>query len=342
MSAKTATLTVIIPCFNEEQVLPACYARVKSMLEGMRADFGVEGFVLFVNDGSRDRTPFILNDLAKKDPGTVQVIHLSRNFGHQPALTAGMRYCHTDFAVSMDADLQDPPEVIPEMYRRMRDSEVDVVYGVRSERQGETWFKKASAKAFYRILNMMSEVPLPVDTGDFRMMDKSVLDAFRSLPEHNKYIRGLISWLGFTQAPLEYRREARFAGKTKYSLSQMVSLAVNAMQHFSHKPLKLAMSLGYITVLLAVLLGLWVILGKVFGFTHPEAGWSSIVFFIAFFAGIQLISLGMLSSYVSLIFDEVKERPEYIVARTLNLPDPVPPFSPLTLKDSDDAKREPR
>ena len=340
MSEPLQTLSVIIPCYNEEQVLSACYDRVKAMLAGMRERYGVAGYILFVNDGSRDKTALILNELAKKDPETVQVIHLSRNFGHQPALTAGMRYCRSDYAVSMDADLQDPPEVIPEMYRMMKEKEVDVVYGVREEREGETWFKKATAKAFYRILNRMSDVPLPVDTGDFRLMDKSVLDAFRSLPEHNKYIRGLISWLGFTQAPIEYRRKARFAGKTKYSLSQMIALALNAMQHFSHKPLKLAMSLGYTTVILSVLLGLWVLLGKLFGFTHPEAGWSSIVFFIAFFAGIQLISLGMLSSYVSLIFDEVKDRPEYVIARTLNLPPA--PASPSTEQTSDDTDRTAR
>ena len=342
MSPETVSLTVIIPCFNEEQVLPVCYERLKSVLDGMRETDAVRGHILFVNDGSRDRTAFILNDLALRDPDTVQVIHLSRNFGHQPALTAGMRYCKSDYAVSMDADLQDPPEVIPDMYRMMREKGVDVVYGVRSEREGETWFKKASAKVFYRMLRGMSEVPIPVDTGDFRMMDRDVLDAFRSLSEHNKYIRGLISWLGFTQEPFEYKRAPRLAGKTKYSLSQMIALAVNAMQHFSHKPLKLAINLGYITVILAVLLGLWVIFGKIFGFTHPEAGWSSIVFFIAFFAGIQLISLGMLSSYIALIFDEVKQRPEYIVARTLNLPEEVPPYSPLKLKDKDDTGRVPR
>ena len=338
MSETSPTLTVIIPCFNEEQVLPACYDRVTAMLDGLEHSDGVKGYILFVNDGSRDKTALILNDFARRDPGRVQVIHLSRNFGHQPALTAGMRYCITDCAVSMDADLQDPPEVIPDMYRMMREKGVDVVYGVRETREGETWFKKATAKAFYRILNRMSEVPLPVDTGDFRLMDKSVLDAFRSLPEHNKYIRGLISWLGFTQAPIVYRRKARFAGKTKYSLSQMVALALNAMQHFSHKPLKLAMGLGYTTVLLALMLGLWVLLGKLFGFTHPETGWSSIVFFIAFFAGIQLISLGMLSSYVSLIFDEVKDRPEYVIARFLNLPSAPNPNYPST----DDTDPEPR
>lgn len=318
--ATPKTLTVIIPCYNEEEVLPLCYDRVKAVLTEMSHTESLRGQILFVNDGSVDRTPQILEELAARDPETVQVIHFSRNFGHQPALTAGMNFCRSDFAVAMDADLQDPPEVIPDMYRLMQESGVAVVYGMREKREGETWFKKAGAKAFYRILNAMSEVPIPVDTGDFRMINREVLDAFRALPEHNKYIRGLISWLGFKQAPFVYRRKPRLAGETKYPLKKMLTLAFNAMQHFSHRPLKLAIRLGNTSVILALLLGLWVLFGKIFGFTHPEAGWSSIVFLIAFFAGIQLICIGMLGRYIALIFDEVKERPQYIVARTLNLP----------------------
>lgn len=312
------TLTVIIPCYNEEAVVDAAYERVRAVLDLMERDCGVRGSLLFVNDGSSDGTAQMLNALAEKDE-RVQVVHLSRNFGHQAALSAGISFCHSDYAVVMDADLQDPPEVIPEMWRLMQERGVDVVYGVRRERKGESWFKRTTAKVFYRVLNGMSDFHIPVDTGDFRLMNREVLDAFRQLPEHNKYIRGLISWMGFTQMPYEYNRQARVAGETKYSLGGMVSLALNAMQYFSNKPLRLAMSLGYIAVLLAVLLGLWVFFGKLLGFTHPETGWSSIIVVLTFFAGVQLICLGMLSNYVATIFDEVKRRPEYIVARTINI-----------------------
>ncbi len=312
------TLTVIIPCYNEEAVVDAAYERVRAVLDLMERDCGLRGALLFVNDGSSDGTAQMLNARAKKDE-RVQVVHLSRNFGHQAALSAGISFCHSDYAVVMDADLQDPPEVIPEMWRLMQEHEVDVVYGVRRERKGDSWFKRTTAKVFYRVLNGMSDFHIPVDTGDFRLMKREVLDAFRQLPEHNKYIRGLISWMGFTQMPYEYNRQARVAGETKYSLGGMVSLALNAMQYFSNKPLRLAMSLGYIAVLLAVLLGLWVFLGKLLGLTHPETGWSSIIVVLTFFAGVQLICLGMLSNYVATIFDEVKRRPEYIVARTINI-----------------------
>lgn len=315
-----STLTVIIPCYNEEAVLETAYTRVRAVLDDLYRTRGVEGYLLFVNDGSRDSSAYILGALAEQDR-RVQVVHLSRNFGHQAALSAGMSVCYSDYAVAMDADLQDPPEVIPHMWDLMHTNGVNVVYGVREERQGESAFKQWTAIAFYRILNALSDFHIPVDTGDFRLMDRSVLDAFRRLPEHNKYIRGLISWMGFTQMPYKYRRAPRLAGSTKYSLRGMVHLALNAMLYFSHKPLRLAMSLGYISVLLAALLGLWVFFGKILGFTHPETGWSSIIIVIAFFAGIQLICLGMLSNYVATIFDEVKRRPEYIVARTINIDD---------------------
>ncbi len=313
-----STLTVILPCYNEAPVLGATYHRLRTVLETMHRDEGVEGYLLFVNDGSTDETAGLLNRLSRQD-STTQVLHLSRNFGHQAALSAGIAVCRTDYAVVMDADLQDPPEVIPDMWRLMQQHGVDVVYGVRKERKGDSVFKKATAKLFYRLLRRLSDYPIPTDTGDFRLMHRRVLEAFHQLPERNKYIRGLISWMGFTQMPYHYTRCPREAGTTKYSLTRMVTLALTAMQYFSHKPLRLAMSLGYSSVLLAMLLGLWVFLGKILGFTHPEAGWSSIIIVITFFAGIQLICLGVLSSYVAAIFDEAKQRPEYIIAQAINI-----------------------
>lgn len=311
------SLTIIIPCYNEEEVLLITYQRVRKILTELEEEH-IFGRILFVNDGSSDRTPQILNELAIDD-SSVQVLHFSRNFGHQAALTAGMRSCYSDYAVVIDADLQDPPEEIPEMLRILRENNYAVVYGVRKERDGETFFKKWTAKMFYRFLNRMTEYPLPLDTGDFRIMNKKVLDAFRGLPEHNKYIRGIISWMGFPQAPYYYHRRERAAGDTKYTLSKMMRLAVDAIQYFSYKPLKLAMRLGFISVIIGFLLGLWVILGKVFGFTYPESGWSSIMIVVIFFGGIQLITIGVLSKYVGVIFDEVKKRPEYIIAEGKNI-----------------------
>lgn len=318
MMESTESLTIIIPCYNEEEVLPITYPRVKKILDTLNVEELVAGKILFINDGSKDKTKEILNEIAEKDED-VQVLHFSRNFGHQAALTAGMRACYSDYAAVIDADLQDPPEEIPGMLKMMKTEGHDVVYGVRSKRDGETFFKKWSAKMFYRFLNYMTERPIPQDTGDFRILNRNVLDAFRNLPEHNKYIRGIISWMGFSQAPYYYHRKERAAGETKYSMSKMIRLATDAIQYFSYKPLKLATRLGFISVIIGLLLGLWVIFGKIFGFTYPESGWSSIMIAIIFFGGIQLITIGVLSKYVGVIFDEVKRRPEYIIAETKNL-----------------------
>lgn len=312
------SLSVIIPCYNEEEVLPLTYPRVRAVLDELESSGSIVGRMLFINDGSSDRTHELLDTFASNDP-SVQVLHLSRNFGHQAALTAGLRACFSDYAAVLDADLQDPPEVIPEMLAMMKEGGHAVVYGVRSKRDGESRFKKWTAKGFYRFLNWMTERPIPQDTGDFRIINRRVLDAFRSLPEHNKYIRGIISWMGFSQAPYYYHRHERAAGDTKYSLVKMVRLATDAIQYFSYKPLKLATRLGFLSVGIGLLLGLWVILGKVFGFTYPESGWSSIMIAIIFFGGIQLITIGVLSKYVGVIFDEVKQRPEYIIAESRNI-----------------------
>lgn len=315
------SITIIIPCYNEEEVLPLTYPRLKQVQSEIEERLRLHTYLLFINDGSTDGTEDYLNTLAARDE-SVQVLHFSRNFGHQAALTAGMRHSHTDYAAVIDADLQDPPEEIPNMLEMMILDDLAVVYGVRKVREGETGFKKWTAKMFYRFLNWMTERPFPVDTGDFRVMNRQVLDAFRSLPEHNKYIRGLISWMGFSQAPYYYDRKERAAGETKYTLSRMLKLAGDAIFYFSDKPLKLAIRLGFFSVTLGILLALWVILGKIFGFTYPESGWSSLMIAIIFFGGIQLITIGMLSKYTGVIFEEVKQRPEYIVANKLNFSNP--------------------
>ncbi len=309
------TLTVIIPCYNEEEVIEMSYRRLADIIPMMSE---IEVSLLFVNDGSRDRTAEILNGIAEHDR-RVKVLHFSRNFGHQAALTAGMRATSSDYAAVIDADLQDPPEIIPEMLRHLKSEGASVVYGVRKERDGETWFKKVTAKMFYRFLNYMSESRFPVDTGDFRVVDRKVVEVFNGLTEHNKYIRGLISWMGFKQCPYYYHRHERAAGETKYGLRKMLKLAFDAIYYFSLKPLKLATGLGFISVIVGILLGLWSFFGKLWGFTHPESGWTSIVTIIIFFGGVQLLTIGLLSRYVGVIFDEVKKRPEYIIARSVNM-----------------------
>lgn len=312
----SSSITVLIPCYQEQEVLPTTYKRVRAVLDNLSPQ--VVGRILFVDDGSSDSTKAIIESICSLDR-SVQAIFFSRNFGHQAAVTAALSYCNSDYAIIMDADLQDPPELIPAMWDLLHKTKANVIYGVRNKREGETHFKKLSAKLFYRYLNYLSDCPIPLDTGDFRLVDRQVIDAFRQLPEHNKYVRGLISWLGFRQEPFYYDRDERKAGNTKYGLKQMLNLATNALHYFSTKPLKLASSLGYICVLIGMAWGIWVLCGKIWGFTHPETGWTSILMTIIFFGGVQLLCIGLLGRYVGVIFDEVKSRPEYIVAKTINV-----------------------
>lgn len=308
------TLSVIVPCYNEEAVIQEFYKRTKQVLTSLK---DVEGNIIFINDGSKDNTKHILNHIASQD-SNVKVIHFSRNFGHQPAVTAGMNLCDSDLAVIIDADLQDPPELIPDLVETHEKEEASVVFCVRKERRGETFFKKITAKFFYKAMNHMSEVEFPRDTGDFRLVDRKAIAAFNGLKEKGKYIRGLITWIGFKQVPFYYSRDARFAGETKYPLSKMLSFAKKAMLYFSKKPLKLSISLGMIAFLVGIVYGLWVWLGDLFGFANTITGWASTVMLIIFFGGVQLITIGVLGQYIGVLFDEVKSRPEYIVDEKIN------------------------
>ena len=308
------TLSVIVPCFNEEAVIEEFYSRTKKVLNNMT---DVESFIIFVNDGSKDKSPFILNQLAEKDDH-VQVIHFSRNFGHQPAVTAGLNNCDTDYAVIIDSDLQDPPELIPDLLKASKEEGASVVYCVRKKREGETFFKKFTANMFYRIMNRMSEVEFPRNTGDFRLVDRKAIKAFNGLKERGKYIRGLVSWIGFKQIPFYYDRDARFAGETKYPLKRMLSFAKTALLYFSKKPLLLSTSLGLIACSIGLIYALYVLLGHIFGFTNAGMGWSSTIMIIIFFGGVQLLTIGLLSQYVGVLFDEVKGRPEYIIGDRIN------------------------
>lgn len=314
-AASSMLVSVIIPCFNEEKVLKDTAWRLASVLN---AQMGLEHELIFVDDGSTDRTHEILLQLAQADAG-VQVIRFSRNFGHQPAVSAGLRHCRGHLAVIIDADLQDPPEVIPEMIQQLINTQSNVVYGVRKTRKGETLFKRATASLFYRLLNTLSEVPLPVNTGDFRVVDRKIIDAFNSLDENNKYIRGLIAWLGFKQTPFYYQREARFAGDTKYTLRKMIRFASTGIFYFSKKPLKIATTFGFLSVAAGLLLSAWLLFNKLANPQYLVSGWTSIVLVVIYFGGVQLLTIGILGHYIGSLFDEVKRRPEYVIDRTINL-----------------------
>jgi len=308
------TLSVIVPCYNEEAVINESYRRLRTVLDGITT---LQSEIIFINDGSKDRTAEMLSSIAANDK-QVKVLHFSRNFGHQPAVTAGIHYCTSDLAIIIDADLQDPPELIPQLIETQKREQANVVFCVRDERKGESFLKKLSARLFYRTMNYLSEVAFPLDTGDFRLIDRKIMDEFKKFREKGKYIRGIISWVGFKQVPFKYKREARFAGETKYPLSKMISFASNAMLYFSKKPLKLATSLGFFTVMIGIVYALWILVGKIVGFTHALSGWSSIIILIIFFGGVQLLTVGVLGQYIGILFDEVKDRPEYIVDKEEN------------------------
>jgi dolichol-phosphate mannosyltransferase len=301
-------LTVVIPAYNEEQSIEPMVERLVLALE-QRVD-GLE--ILFVDDGSRDGTWQRIAELASRDT-RVRGIRFARNFGHQAALTAGVDAATGRAVVIIDADLQDPPEVIPEMIERWR-AGAEVVYGQREEREGETFFKKATAAAFYRLLRRITNVDIPVDTGDFRLMGPRAVAAFRALPERNRFIRGLVAWIGFPQVAVRYRRQARHAGETKYPLRKMVRFALDGITSFSFLPLRLATLLGFTVSVLSFLYIVVVIILKLTGINWP--GYTSMMASILFLGGVQLVMIGVLGEYVARTFDEVKRRPLYLVGES--------------------------
>ena len=303
-------ISVIIPCFNEENVIATTIDQLRSTLvddETLRYEF------LFIDDGSRDRTAGLIANAAKQD-SRIRLLGFSRNFGHQAAVSAGIRHCLGDLAAIIDADLQDPLQAVPEMVRQLLDTGSNVVYGVRKRREGETIFKRVTAKLYYLLLDKLSEVPLQRDTGDFRIIDRRVIDEFNRLGEKNKYVRGLISWMGFKQTPFYYVRNPRYAGTTKYTLFKMIRFASTGIFYFSKKPLKIATTFGFGSVVLASLLALWVVYGKFVNSAYIAPGWASVVLTVMYFGGVQLLTIGILGHYIGSLFDEIKNRPEYIVA----------------------------
>jgi dolichol-phosphate mannosyltransferase len=302
------TLSVIIPCYNEEAVIDSCHRRVASVLQQL--DYCSQ--LIYIDDGSTDHTFDRLSAIAAADP-RVSVIRFSRNFGHQAAVTAGIHHCTSDLAVIMDADLQDPPELIPAILARQAAENANVVYCVRRRRLGESKFKRWSAKRFYRTFNKWSEMQFPLDAGDFRLIDARIIAEFNRLKERGKYVRGLISWIGYKQVPFYYERAARKQGNSKYPFRKTLSFASTALFYFSKKPLQIAVGLGFFAVLIGIVLAVWYILGKIMGYTEAASGWTSIMIAILFFGGIQLLTIGVLGQYVGILFDEVKGRPEYVI-----------------------------
>ena len=307
-------ISVVIPMYFEEEVVNECYNRTKSVLEGLEK---YEYEIIFVNDGSQDKTLEILEKIAE-DNKNVKVISFSRNFGHQAAVTCGLKYTTGDAVAIMDADMQDPPEVILDMIKLWEDGN-EVIYAKRKTRKGETRFKLFTAKMFYKVLNGLSDVEIPKDTGDFRLADKKVIDVINSLPEHNKFLRGLFSWVGFKQIPFEYERKERFAGKTKYPLKKMLKLASDGITSFSTKPLKVLGALGIMSIIVSIILLIYAIISYVFRLNSLTPGWTSLMVTITLLGGMQLLSIWLLSEYIGKIYDESKGRPEYIIDKTINI-----------------------
>ena len=307
-------ISVVIPMYYEEEVANECYNRMKKKLNEL-SQYDYE--IIFVNDGSKDKTLEILQDIAKHDK-KVKIVSFSRNFGHQAAVTAGLKYITGDCGIIIDADMQDPPEVIKDMIKLWEEGN-EVIYAKRKKREGETAFKLFTATMFYKVLNGLSEVEIPKDTGDFRLADRKVIDVINSLPEHNKFLRGLFSWVGFKQVPFEYERKERFAGETKYPLKKMLKLATDGIIGFSTKPLKIIGGIGFISVVISVLILIYALLNCIFSWDLIAKGWTSIMFSMTFLIGIQLISIWLVAEYISRIYDEAKGRPQYIIDKTINI-----------------------
>ncbi len=297
--------SVVIPVFNEAESISEFYRRLS--LAAKSAE-GVWEFI-FVNDGSTDDSPDLLKGFAKKDK-RVRVIDFARNFGHQIAVTAGLDIAQGNAVVVIDADLQDPPEVIPELIAKWREG-YEVVYAVRSEREGETWIKEFTAKIFYRLIFQITDIKIPLDTGDFRLLDGKVVAVMRKMRERHRFLRGMASWVGFRQIGVPYRRHARFAGKTKYPFNKMMRLALNAITSFSYFPLQLATYLGFVCAIVAAMAIPIVVVMRLTG-SGAFFGQATTLISVLFLGGVQLICVGILGEYVGRIYDEVKGRPLYI------------------------------
>ena len=299
-------VSIVVPCFNEEDVLPIA---IKELLK-LNYDLKVEFEYIFVDDGSTDNTLASLKSAAKKDK-RIRIISFSRNFGHQLAVSAGINASMGDAVALIDADLQDPPEVLLQMIEKWL-SGYDVVYGVRRSRDGESSFKLKTSKIFYRLLSFLSETPIPLDAGDFRLMDRRVVEALKEMPERHRFVRGMVAWVGFRQFALSYDRKKRQAGVSKYPLRKMLSFASDGILSFSSKPLKVAIFFGVLSATLAMIGMIYVIALRIFTADWVE-GWTALMIAVLFMGGVQLISIGLIGQYIGRIYDEAKKRPLYII-----------------------------
>jgi glycosyltransferase involved in cell wall biosynthesis len=308
------TYSLVVPAHNEEAVIEELVARLADVMDALDGD----AEAILVDDGSRDRTYELMVASTGDDP-RFRLIRLSRNFGHQIALTAGVDTAVGDAVIVMDADLQDPPEVVLDLAARWREG-YDVVYAVREAREGETRFKRATANAFYRAFNRISEVEVPVDVGDFRLVDRRALDVFSQMRETNRFVRGMFSWIGLRQTGVPYRRQERYAGETKYPFRKMLRFAATGVTSFSSAPLRAALNLGFFVSIVSFVIGMWSVIVKVGGFFNVP-GWTSIVVVVSFIGGIQLIVLGVIGEYIGDIHAEVKRRPLYVISELENFPE---------------------
>jgi dolichol-phosphate mannosyltransferase len=305
------TYSLVVPAYNEEGVIEELVTHLRRVMDALDGD----SEAILVDDGSRDRTYELMLQAASKDP-RFRLVKLSRNFGHQIALTAGVDLAAGDAVIVMDADLQDPPEVVLELAKSWREG-YDVVYAVRDERVGETRFKRATASWFYRGFNRISDVKVPLDVGDFRLVDRRALDVFNQMRESNRFVRGMFSWIGLRQTGIVYTRDERFAGETKYPLRKMLRFATTGVISFSAAPLRVALNVGFVVSFIAFALGIWSVIVKLSGL-YQVPGWTSIVVVTTFIGGIQLIVLGIIGEYIGDIHDEVKRRPLYVVSEIEN------------------------
>ena len=305
--------SLIIPIYNEEETIPELYRRVSDVMDSL--DDSVE--LILINDGSRDRSLKLMRELQERD-ARVCYISFARNFGHQAAVTAGLNFARGQVIVVLDADLQDPPELIPKMIESWQ-AGYHVVYAQRTKRKKESWFKRLTAYVFYRLLRRLADVDIPADTGDFCLMDRQVVDLLNSMPERNRYIRGLRAWIGFRQTAVKFERDPRFAGEVKYTFKKSLALAINSLVSFSKIPLRLSTYLGLFSALIALLMALLVLYWRLQQPDSPVTGLATILIAVFFLGSVQLISIGILGEYIGRIYEEVKGRPAYTIAEIAGL-----------------------
>lgn len=308
MAPSKPNISILIPCYNEEAVIHLCHGRVSAVIAGL-GDYDFQ--ICYVNDGSSDKTLDELLTIAAADP-RVMVINLSRNFGKEAAMTAGLDFAGGDAVIILDADLQDPPELIPDLLKIWTEQEADVVYGQRTSRLGETWLKKFTAAAFYRVINCISRVDIPRNTGDFRLMNRRAVDALKELREKHRFMKGLFAWIGYKQVPLQYQRQPRAAGRTHWDYLKLWNLSLEGITGFSMTPLRLATMFGIMISIFSFLYGVFIIIHTIMSGSDVP-GYPSLMVMVTFLSGIQMMTIGILGEYIGRIFNETKQRPLYLI-----------------------------